>query len=252
MSKHQIEENGKSVHFKKFCSAPSKCDPMITEDISASKSNVISIGGEKFIDTQGGFLLEDKIQGNESQNTFQIEDISFEEFTCLECNKQYHLSFLMKHFDHPICDGCRDRDDKHALITRTDAKAQYLLKDCDFDKREPSLKFILKKNPHNVNWGQMKLYLHLQVEKRAIEVYGSLEKVEEAHEAREEKRVKAKVKKYNRNLKALRMEVRSSLFNRTSGPTHQHEFGPEKYNEDDDTYSRSCTSCNFIETFEKM
>lgn len=57
----------------------------------------------------------------------------------------------------------RDNDDKHALITRTDAKTEYHLKDCDLDKREPILKFILRKNPHNPRWGDMKLYLHLQV-----------------------------------------------------------------------------------------
>lgn len=39
----------------------------------------------------------------------------------------------------------------------------YLLKDCDLEKRDPPLKFIVKKNPHNVRWGSMKLYLELQV-----------------------------------------------------------------------------------------
>lgn len=58
---------------------------------------------------------------------------------------------------------CRDSEDKHSLITRTDAKNEYLLKDCDLDKREPLLKYISRKNPHNPRWGDMKLYLHLQV-----------------------------------------------------------------------------------------
>lgn len=62
-----------------------------------------------------------------------------------------------------VCDGCRDSDEKHSLITRTEAKTEYLLKDCDLDKRLPLLKFICRKNPHNVRWGDMKLYLHLQV-----------------------------------------------------------------------------------------
>jgi len=38
-----------------------------------------------------------------------------------------------------------------------------LLKDEDFDVREPPLKFILRKNPHNERWGDMKLFLKLQV-----------------------------------------------------------------------------------------
>lgn len=57
----------------------------------------------------------------------------------------------------------RDSEEKHSLITRTEAKCEYLLKDVDLDKREPPLKFINRKNPHNSNWGEMKLYLHLQV-----------------------------------------------------------------------------------------
>jgi DNA-repair protein complementing XP-A cells len=31
------------------------------------------------------------------------------------------------------------------------------LKDCDLDKREPALRFIVRKNPHNRRWGEMKL-----------------------------------------------------------------------------------------------
>ena len=57
----------------------------------------------------------------------------------------------------------RDNEEKHKLISRTEAKQRYLLKDCDMDKREPPLRFILKKNPHNPRWGDMKLYLKLQV-----------------------------------------------------------------------------------------
>lgn len=64
---------------------------------------------------------------------------------------------------HHSFTSCRDPEDKHKLITRTEAKEEYLLKDCDLDKREPVLKFIVKKNPHNSRWGDMKLYLKLQV-----------------------------------------------------------------------------------------
>lgn len=62
----------------------------------------------------------------------------------------------------------RDTEDKHKLITRTEAKEEYLLKDCDLDKREPVLRFIVKKNPHNSRWGDMKLYLKPQVPKLSI------------------------------------------------------------------------------------
>ena len=57
----------------------------------------------------------------------------------------------------------RDAEEKHCLITKTDAKNNYLLKDGDFDRREPPLRYIVRKNPHNERWGDMKLYLKLQV-----------------------------------------------------------------------------------------
>lgn len=75
------------------------------------------------------------------------------------CNHWYQL------FSQLVSLFSRDQDEKHTLITKTDAKNEYLLKDCDLEKREPPLKFIVRKNPHNVRWGEMKLYLHLQVRK---------------------------------------------------------------------------------------
>jgi DNA-repair protein complementing XP-A cells len=53
--------------------------------------------------------------------------------------------------------------EEHKLITKTEALNMYLLRDYDLDKREPPLKYITRKNPHNVRWGEMKLYLQLQV-----------------------------------------------------------------------------------------
>lgn len=140
----------------------------------------------------------------------------------------------------------------HKLITKTEAQNEYLLKDYDMDKRDPPLKFISRKNPHNVRWGEMKLYLQIQVEKRALEVWESAENLQAEIEKREEKRVISKSKKYQKQMKELRMSMRSSLYDRTSSASHNHEFGPETYNEDEDNYTHACVTCNYEETFEKM
>ncbi|XP_054723451.1 DNA repair protein complementing XP-A cells homolog isoform X2 [Uloborus diversus] len=169
---------------------------------------------------------------------------------CLECNEEFSDSFLQKHFDLHVCDSCRDNEDAHCLISKTDAKKEYLLKDCDFDKREPPLKFILKKNPHNVH-GNMKLYLRLQVEKRALEVFGTEDKIEEMKEQREEATLKRKKKAYDKKVKALRMEVRSSLY-RKNDTSHNHTYGPEEYDEEEDVYIKTCSSCGHTVEFEKM
>ncbi|XP_014814717.1 PREDICTED: DNA repair protein complementing XP-A cells isoform X1 [Calidris pugnax] len=144
----------------------------------------------------------------------------------------------------------RDVEDKHKLITRTEAKEEYLLKDCDLDKREPVLRFIVKKNPHNSRWGDMKLYLKLQVIQRSLEVWGSEESLQEAKELRRETREKMKQKKFDKKVKELRRAVRSSLWKKDAS-IHEHEYGPEE-NIDEDTFKKTCTVCGHELTYEKM
>ncbi|XP_069673219.1 DNA repair protein complementing XP-A cells homolog [Periplaneta americana] len=221
------------------------------------EKSVIKVQGSKFIDTGGGFLLEQKDGEDQNEEPITLTPgpapiMEPDRPVCEECQETFEDSYLFQNFEHSICDSCRDHDEKHRLITKTDAKNVYMLKDCDLEKREPVLKFIMKKNPHNVRWGTMKLYLELQVEKRALEVWGSEEQLEAERERREEERAKSKMKKYNKQLKALRMSVRSSLYDRTNKSSHVHQFGPETFNEEDDTYSHTCTTCSYSETFEKM
>uniref|UniRef100_A0A8B9PQV2 XPA, DNA damage recognition and repair factor n=2 Tax=Apteryx TaxID=8821 RepID=A0A8B9PQV2_APTOW len=176
--------------------------------------------------------------------------LEFDYLICEDCGKEFMDSYLMQHFDWATCDNCRDAEDKHKLITRTEAKEEYLLKDCDLDKREPVLRFILKKNPHNSRWGDMKLYLKLQVIKRSLEVWGSEESLQEAKELRRDNREKMKQKKFDKKVKELRRAVRSSLWKKETS-IHEHEYGPEE-NIEDDMYKKICTICGHELTYEKM
>ncbi|XP_059619888.1 DNA repair protein complementing XP-A cells homolog [Phlebotomus argentipes] len=232
------------------------------KSVEEGEKSVIKIQGSRFVDSGGGFLIEEEIApsgGDSSSQPEASEDVidnaidlpvTYEE--CLECDDKFAESYLMHHFNYSVCDKCRDSEDKHSLITKTDAKKDYLLQDCDLEKREPPLKYIVRKNPHNVRWGEMKLYLHVQIEKRALEVWGSEERLRQEHELRDEKREKSKIKKYNKQMKQLRMDMRSSLYDKTSAASHVHKFGPENYNEEDDTYTHTCLTCKYTETFEKM
>ncbi|KAF4519165.1 hypothetical protein B566_EDAN008228 [Ephemera danica] len=249
--KARIESNRQRALMLK--QARSKSQPYSKRN-EQKNDNVIRVEGVKFIDTGGGFLLEQK-DGEATEPTMRTVEqpppfIEPERPSCEECSEKFIESFLMTNFDHPVCDKCRDNDGLHSLITKTDARNEYLLKDCDLEKREPPLRFLVRKNPHDARWGDMKLYLQLQVERRALEVWGSEEQLEEERELREHKREKSKEKKYNKKMKELRMAVRSSLYNRTTS-LHEHEFGPEKHVEED-TYTRQCNSCGYQETFEKM
>ncbi|KAM9507645.1 DNA repair protein complementing XP-A cells [Guaruba guarouba] len=212
----------------------------------------------KVVDTGGGFFLEEEeeeLEEGPGGGAGKIVHppapvLEFDYLICGDCGKEFMDSYLMQHFDWATCDNCRDTEDKHKLITRTEAKEEYLLKDCDLDKREPVLRFIVKKNPHNSRWGDMKLYLKPQVIKRSLEVWGSEESLQEAKELRRGNREKMKQKKFDKKVKELRRAVRSSLWKKKTS-IHEHEYGPEE-NIDESTYKKTCTVCGHELTYEKM
>ncbi|KAG9509630.1 DNA repair protein complementing XP-A cells-like protein, partial [Fragariocoptes setiger] len=170
---------------------------------------------------------------------------------CEGCHMDFLVSYLYRNFGLDVCDDCRDPKVAHELITRTDAKSKYLLKDCDLDSREPALRYILKKNPY-AQRGDMRLYLKYQVEQRALEVHGSEEKLEQEIEEREEKRSLKRQRAHDKKMKKLRMEVRSSLYKRTVAEVHEHDFSEPVYLPDDDLYEKECTTCGHKITYEEM
>ncbi|EFX89375.1 hypothetical protein DAPPUDRAFT_220521 [Daphnia pulex] len=224
---------------------------------AGEEHSVIRVQNSRLIDSGGGFLIDEKDLEEEQSKEVVISEIPApiilpDRPHCDECEQPLHDSLLYRSFSCPVCDPCKDaNDDKYSLITRTDARQEYLLKDCDLDLREPILRFILRKNPLNPRWGDMKLYLRLQVEKRALELWETLEKIEEEKELRETKREKSKTKKFNQQVKNLRMAVRSSVYKKVTA-SHQHVFGEEKFDAEKDIYYRKCSTCSFQQEYEKM
>lgn len=180
------------------------------------------------------------------------------ENVCDECEDRFSNSFLLSNFGEKICDQCKELRGRHSLITRTEAKSEYLLTDVDLDKREPPLRCMLKKNPHEFARGFMKLYLRLQVEERALEVWGSEQKLEEERDRRKDKRESRKRKQFDSQMKELRMSTRSSCYQkRLHSSGHEHEFGEETPIEKDDDpdgeyYQQVCATCGFEKVFEKL
>jgi DNA-repair protein complementing XP-A cells len=82
-----------------------------------------------------------------------------------------------------------------------------LLKDEDLDLRRPILRYISKKNPHNPRYGDMKLYLEIQVRERAMELHGSAEELQNTRELREEKKEAKTAKRYENKIKKMQKEV---------------------------------------------
>jgi DNA-repair protein complementing XP-A cells len=161
-------------------------------------------------DTGGGFLLEEDEEEGATvggRDFKTVEDdapaLPDERMVCVECRKRFAESFLFSKFSFSVCDQCRDPKEKHSLITKTEAKQRYLLKECDFGERggEP-LPFILKRNPHGSYRTDMHLYLAIQVEVRAHEVWGGEEGLEEERERKREAREKKKEKKYVKEIQS--------------------------------------------------
>lgn len=212
---------------------------------------------KKLVDGGGGFFIEEDDEAPEDPIITEMAPpiMPPDQPTCEECDKDFADSYLFTTFDHSVCDDCKDmeREGPHELITKTDARKEFLLKDSDFEKGErgDSLRFLLRKNPHNPRYGDMKLYLRLQVEKRALQIWGSEEDLEKEHEKREENKMMLKTKKYEKKMKELRKAVRSSLFTKDMS-THTHKYGEETYDEDKDEYCKVCDECGHVHTYEKM
>eukprot|EP00095_Tigriopus_kingsejongensis_P010020 snap_masked-scaffold1048_size67263-processed-gene-0.16 protein:Tk10020 transcript:snap_masked-scaffold1048_size67263-processed-gene-0.16-mRNA-1 annotation:"dna repair protein complementing xp-a cells-like protein" len=223
---------------------------------SVTGEKVVRVSEKKVIDSGAGFFIEEDESEPLDPTQFVQRPAPIlepDQPDCLECGKQFPDSFLLRSFDLTVCDGCKamEKDGQHELMTKTDAKNTFLLKDFEIEQKEPVLKFIIRKNPHNPRWGDMKLFLRSQIEDRALEVWGTEEALAQEHELREEKKVKTKTKKFNKQIKALRMQVRGSLYEKDLS-THKHEFGDEQHDEEQDEYFQICSTCDFVKRYEKI
>ncbi|CAD5212042.1 unnamed protein product [Bursaphelenchus xylophilus] len=169
---------------------------------------------------------------------------------CIECNKTLGPAYLWDIYSHPVCDLCKDMKNKHLVISRTEAKKRYALKDEDLDHRKPVLRYQAKKNPHNPRYGDMKLYLLSQVEERAKQVHGSLEQVQLTKDERREKREAQANKRFENRIKAMRREMRPDVV-LSNNEIHEHEYGPE---ESDGTgnFWMICKTCEYKNEYERL
>ncbi|XP_068626237.1 DNA repair protein complementing XP-A cells homolog [Battus philenor] len=221
---------------------------------SSEEVREISVGKMRALDTGGGFLVEEETAAVvPTPLTARPAPLVHptQQPQCLECERLFPQSYLFDTFDYSVCDDCRDDNEAHSLVTRTEAKSEFLLKDCDLDSRPPPLRCVRRRNPHKARFAEMRLYLRAQVEERARLVWGSEQRLLEERAAREERRERALATASRRRLTALRMAVRSSLYDGTH-VQHEHTFGEEIYNADNDEYSRTCTECGHMQTYEKM
>lgn len=99
-----------------------------------------------------------------------------------------------------VCLGCKDTNPLYTLITKTQARNEFLLTDEELADTSlmPSLS---RKNPHNPRWSDMKLYLRRQCRDFAWKKFNGESGLEAALEARSGAKSERKSKQFLKKLK---------------------------------------------------
>ncbi|XP_048489041.1 DNA repair protein complementing XP-A cells homolog [Plutella xylostella] len=234
--------------------AAAKPDKYCRDEKESGPRAIVS-GGEKLLDTGGGFLLP----ASEAPRAAPAPAPALpappprraDWPACVQCGARFPSSYLLDKFSWAACDACREHE-QHELLTRTEAKELFLLKDCDLDLRPPPLPCERRRNPHH-RAGDMRLYLRAQLQARAHEVWGGEAGLAAARGERERRREGARGKRYAAELRALRMEARGSLY-AAARAGHEHRWGAEAPAPaaGDDMYQRTCLDCDHTQLYEKM
>lgn len=187
----------------------------------------------KIKDSKGGFIAEAKEETQKVANT---------KGNCAECNSIDIDQNYLKYYGVLVCNNCKSKD-CYALLTKTEARQDYLLVENEFKELKP----WIKKNPHKSTYNNMLLYLKRDVEDFAIKKWGSLEDMDQEFYSREEKKKQRKALKFEKDMKELRKKTRISrdLLVSTTGNCVQHNY----YEKDG---FQICKICKFQIEFEEL
>lgn len=122
------------------------------------------------------------------------------DFTCESCDSTTIDAEYYDNFQVMVCFSCKESNAQYGIITKTQARNEYLLTDEELADSS-CLPSISKKNPHNPRWADMKLYLRKQVHDFAVKKHGTEEAIKEALSNRNENRTDRKSKQFLKKLK---------------------------------------------------
>lgn len=119
-------------------------------------------------------------------------------------------------FGCAICNPCKEKvPDKYSLLTKTEAREDYLLTDPELKDYE-LLPHLERPNPHKSTWNNMMLYLRYQVEEYAFtKKWGSAEALDEEFAKRETEKKKRKEDKFKSKLQELKKKTRVEAYRRS-------------------------------------
>ncbi|KAF2158123.1 putative DNA repair protein Rad14 [Myriangium duriaei CBS 260.36] len=130
-----------------------------------------------------------------------------------------------------VCNACKDKyPDKYSLLTKTEAKEDYLLTDPELRDTE-LLPHLERPNPHKSTWNNMMLYLRYQVEEYAFseKKWGSAEALDAEFERRQNETKKRKEAKFKSKLADLKRRTRVDAYKRRKAGIEGGEFGDKIY-----------------------
>jgi DNA-repair protein complementing XP-A cells len=180
-------------------------------------------------------------------------------------------------FGCAVCSACKEKyPEKYSLLTKTEAKEDYLLTDrkfclkfncegvlkvCIAELKDPELLPHLERpNPHKSTWNNMMLFLRYQIEEYAFsdQKWGSPEALDAEFEKREADKKKRKEDKFKTKLLELKKRTRVEAYKRSKkagggggnfgdnmddSGKHTHEWGRLVEDPDTGTGVKSCITC---------
>lgn len=147
---------------------------------------------------------------------------------CRECGSMEIDWKWEEIFGCAVCNACKEElPDKYSLLTKTEAKEDYLITDPEL-KDEELLPHLERPNPHKSTWNNMMLYLRYQVEEYAFtKKWGSAQALDEEFEKREGEKKKRKEDKFRSKLQELKKKTRVEAYRRSRAGGGGGEFGDE-------------------------
>ncbi|GAA5891886.1 hypothetical protein JCM5296_003261 [Sporobolomyces johnsonii] len=223
--------------------------------------------------SRGGFLLENEEDDPKRKRERQMQD-ELKLKRLENARKQGQLRGMNMSIDpreNPKCDHCgttdldeqlrnvfgvhvctkckKDHPDKYSLLTKTEAKEDYLLTDPELRDTE-LMPHLLRPNPHRPTYSNMMLFLRCQVEAYAFSPakWGSEAALDAEFERREAEKKDKKSKKFAKKLGELRKRTKTNVWHKRVEAEHRHVF--EDVESDAGTTVQQCVECGLVSEVE--
>ena len=135
---------------------------------------------------------------------------------CRTCNERPIDIVFRDAFNELVCNICKAKYDEFKLHNKAEIKEIYLLTDSSIRL----MKCLMKDNPHNSHWAQMKLYLAKHGKEKSIERWGSEEALEEERNRRKKEQYAKDLEKASKVLTSAGTTTKTEIDEVEDGTTN--------------------------------